>query len=313
VSVVVLELEANPGGQGHAQALSALVASALAEREGVAVSDAGALKAALAEYDQEKLASEGCVHPDCLRAVANAVGSRFVLSGRIDKFGAQYVMTAALFDTQAGKPFALPRLTTAAEEELPGLAQSMAQAAIEHLAPAPPPAAGIIASPVGPTPPPMPWSAALRLGSTFIASLPAVSPGADLDLAYSFDPGWVAFFQMGFSFLTATSTSGERGSLRILPSAIGVRHLYQLDRPLQPYWGLGLGMSFRFGAFGFFTQTGPLPTVLGMVGLQYRLHPRFSLVVETSTNLAQVALGLTQQGDGDGVNLDLSFGAMTRF
>ena len=67
------------------------------------------------------------------------------------------------------------------------------------------------------------------------------------------------------------------------------------------------------GTYGLFQQTGPLPTVLGMGGVRWKVSPRFSLQADASTNLAQTLLGVARDQEGNGLNLELTAGLAYTF
>jgi outer membrane protein W len=152
----------------------------------------------------------------------------------------------------------------------------------------------------------------LRINNTFIENLAALNPGADLELGYHFHPEWVAFLQVGISFVSKTE-DGTTSRLNVLPSVIGARHYYRMQHSFRPYWGLGLGVQLSFGQFGIFQSTGPLPTVIGFLGAEYVIANSVGIQIEAGTNIAQAVLGLTSEGLGDGLNLDLTAGIAYHF
>jgi hypothetical protein len=153
----------------------------------------------------------------------------------------------------------------------------------------------------------------LRLDSTFISDLRALSPGGTVELGYRFHPEWTAFLQVGVRFLRGEGELNVPSGLNLVPGVVGARHLYETGSSLHPYWGLGLGVQLAFGPYGIFRETGPLPALFGMGGLQWQVTDGLGLLVEGRTNLAQATLGLARGGQGDGLNFDLNLGFTYEF
>jgi hypothetical protein len=86
-----------------------------------------------------------------------------------------------------------------------------------------------------------------------------------------------------------------------------------MEHSFRPYWGLGLGVQLSFGQFGIFKSTGPLPTLIGFFGAEYVIADRVGIQLEAGTNIAQAILGLTDNGLGNGLNLDLTAGIAYHF
>jgi hypothetical protein len=152
----------------------------------------------------------------------------------------------------------------------------------------------------------------LKMGNQFLVGLLRLNPGADLEIAWRFDPEWMALIQLGFNFVRV-SEDGEERRLSVVPGVLGLRKLYRIDADFQPYWGLGLGLQLAIGQYGFFSDTDSFPTVMGLLGFHYMATKRIGVVTELSTNIAQAVLGLRNGGAGSGLNFDISLGAVYRF
>ncbi|MGQ0504604.1 MAG: hypothetical protein ACT4TC_04735 [Myxococcaceae bacterium] len=316
--VAVLGLEANKAALDSAPSVSAVIASALAESPQVRLITSQDVSTALGlERQKQLLSTDGnCTDSACLAELSGAVGARYVVSGRLDKFGAKYVLSTSLFDSVKAASLAKPSADAASEEQLPAAARDVAGKILAALgAEVPAPAAGKLAGAVEAAKPadePVGVWLSLKFGNTFLASLRSLGLGGDIDLGYELAKSWVAFLQIGVTFVRA-SDDGESGRLNVIPTVIGVRHLYRQDKELQPYWGVGLGVQLAFGQFGFFSDSGPLPNVYAILGLQWMFSKHVGVLVDTSSNIAQAILGLTQSSNGGGFNLDLNVGVVFRF
>lgn len=288
-SLALLRIEVNRG----AEELAAGVGSALASR--------------LSLGPQLRLFSEleaqpGCAQLQCLAALSERLGCRYVVSVRLDRFGRKYLLSTALFDAQS--PAELTRHSAQAEDEegLPEAAEKVAGQLLDAL--------GIRPAPQGFAPRP---TLGLKLGNQFLAELIGINPAGKLELGFRFEPEWLAFLQVGFSMVRADDAGTVR-RLTLVPTALGVRKLHRIEQRFQPYWGAGLGLQLSTGQFGFVAETESFPTVLAMFGFQYMFTQSLGGLVEASTNLAQAVLGLRHgTGLGDGLNFDLSLGLLYRF
>ncbi|HYI01232.1 hypothetical protein, partial [Hyalangium sp.] len=314
-TVAVLALEANKAAQEDAPGIASLIASRLAESPKLKVLTQKDIETMLSTERQRQLLGSGSCSTKgpCLEELSNAVGARFVVTGRLDRFGDKYLLTLSLLDTFSGRGLARPRAEASSTEELPQIADAMGEQLLAELAPkedtrAAKPLLGSVKETPGSG-----FVLGLRINNTFISNIQALNPGADLELGYSFHPEWVGFLQMGITFIRSTGGEDKDGRLRILPGMLGARHYYRLEHSLRPYWGLGLGVQLAFGQFGIFKSTGPLPTVIGFFGAEYLIAGKVGLQLEAGTNLAQATLGLANNGLGDGLNLDLNAGISYHF
>lgn len=313
-TVAVLSLEANKPAEESAPGIASLIASRMAESPKLKVLTQADVQTMLStERQRQLLGSASCsTKGPCLEELSNAIGARYVVTGRLDRFGDKYLLTVSLLDTFTGRSLARPRAEASSSEDLLLVADAVGDQLLAELAPegktraAQPllgsaretPGGGLVLG--------------LRINNSFISNIQALNPGGDVELGYAFHPEWVGFLQVGLTFIRATDED-QSGRVRVLPSVLGARHYYRLEHSLRPYWGLGLGVQLAFGQFGIFKNTGPLPTVIGFFGAEYVIADRFGLQLELGTNLAQATLGLADNGLGDGLNLDLSAGISYHF
>jgi hypothetical protein len=261
----------------------------------------------------EILRSAGvCAGDGCSEVAVSSGRARYIVSGRVHRFGSRYLLTVTLLDSESGLALARPRLEVSAPDALPRATVSLADALLVELAPHP------VLRAFSPRP-----SAArgfevgsfvvgLRVNNSLIARLASFNPGGDLEFGLHFHPEWVAFAQVGFSYVRSEE-EGRKGGLTVLPSTLGLRHYHLLEHSLRPYWGFGLGIQLSFGEYGIFQQTGPLPTVTGFTGVEYVIAGHLGLQLEVGTNLAQAMLGIAGNKLGSGLNLDINAGIAWHF
>ena len=314
-SVALLSLETNnAAAEEAAPGVASLIASRLAESPHLKVLTQKDIEAILGVERQRQLLGKGaCAQAACLEEVSHLTGARYMITGRLDRFGDKYLLTVSLLDTTKGRSLAKPRAEASSPEELPQIADAIGEQLLAELVP-----------PAGKTAAGRPLFGSaedtpggglvlgLRINNTFIDNLAALNPGGDLEVGYHFHPEWIAFLQVGITFVRKTE-DGATSRLNVLPSVIGARHYYRMQHAFRPYWGLGLGVQLSFGQFGIFRSTGPLPTVIGFFGAEYVIAGKVGFHLEAGTNLAQATLGLAENGLGDGLNLDLAAGISYHF
>jgi TolB-like protein len=293
-TVVVLTLKSNPAASAAAPGATALIASHLSKASRLKIVTESDLQTALSVERQKQMLGAECSEDRCIAELSGAMGARYVLHGRLDRFGSRYALTASLYDGQRAEVIAKP----SAEVEdgaLPSGARSVADAVLLALG-IPPELETMPIATHGPT-------LGLRVSSTFIARLLALNPGADLELGWRLGRGWIPFLQIGFNFVRAQEDGGAR--LTVVPTVLGLRSFHFLDGRIHPYWGMGVGAQFTGGS-GAAVQS--QVSVLGMLGVQGMLTERFGVSIEGSTNLIQTFSGLRQGGFARGFNFDLSLG-----
>ena len=308
-TVVLLELDSNPAGREQAASVGALLLSYLAESPGLKVVPVKEVGLMLGAERLRRVFREGptTCPASCLFELSHALNVRYVISGRLDRFGNVFVLSANLFDARAAHSMARPHADAANDADVPAATRIVSEDLLSRM---------VKATKSGP--PKLPevkgGRVALELkgGSNFISSLEALSPSVDLELGFRFHPEWIAFVQIGVAFVRAQSEDGVVG-VNVVPSVVGMRHLYNVENALQPYWGLGLGVQLSFGDFGPIQRSGLLPTIIGVGGLQFLLTEGFGVLAEIKTDLAQATLGVIRGSSGLGLHLDLSAGLVFRF
>jgi len=307
LNVVLLDLEANPAAQDQVAGVEALLLNALVDFPGVKLVRPKEVGLRLGEERQRSLFSEGSTTcaASCLSGLSQALDIRYVIAGRIDRFGKVFVLSTDLLDARSAATLARPHADAAHDTEVPAATHGVAEALLAGMGGLPPVAGipgieDVKGGRVG---------LGLKAGSNFISSLASLSPSVDLELGFRFHPEWNAFLQIGVAFVRAQSTEGALG-VNVVPSVVGVRHLYNVEHALQPYWGLGLGVQLSFGDFGPIQRSGLLPTLIGFGGLQFLFTDSVGVLVEIKTDLAQATLGVIRGSSGLGLHLDLSLGVV---
>ncbi|WP_171817829.1 hypothetical protein [Pyxidicoccus fallax] len=311
--VAVLTLESNESARDSAPGITSLIASRLAESPRLRVLSQRDIETVLdAERQRQLLGIKTCERGACLQELSSITGARYIITGRLDRFGDQYLLTASLVDTVGGRSLAKPRAEAPEADHLLRTAEAVA----DQLR------AALVSPEEVPTARPLLGGAkttgggsltlGLRINNNFVDKLATLNPGGDLEVGYWFHPEWVGFAQLGFSYVQS-NTEGAKGGLNVLPSVVGLRHYHNVEKALRPYWGFGLGVQLSFGDFGIFQSTGPLPTVVGFAGLEYLIAGHVGLQLELGTNVAQAVLGLADSQLGDGLNFDVNAGIAYHF
>lgn len=306
LTVAILALQGNKAAHDEAPGVASILASTLAESPKLRVITDADIAAVIGVERQKALLSDGqCATDSCMTELAGALGSRYLVAGRLDRFGDKYVLTTTLFDSRSAISLAKPRREVEEQEALPDAATAMGKQLREVLGDGAGGAKASIASN---------FSVALKIGSGFVASVTALAPAGDVELGYRFNEEWQGLLQVGFKTLRTEADATPSG-LNLLPSFVGLRKLHNVERAFQPYWGLGLGIQLELGRFGIFAETGPLPSLFALGGFQYMFNRHFGLLLEGKTNLAQATLGLVggSSTTTHGFNIDLSFGVHYRF
>ena len=304
IAILLVPVEANEAARDEAPGLTALLVSRLAESPRLAVSS---------RADLEAVRTAGvCTEGTCPEATPGSSKARYLVSGRLDRFGSRYLLTSSLVDLESGRVVARPRVEVTAVDSLPRAAVSLADELFSTLVEDPQARLSSTAPSLAAKPQGSPFFLGVRFNNSLISNFASFNPGGDVEFGYQFHPEWMAFAQVGFTYVRAEA-EGHEGGLNVLPSVLGLRHYHNAEGSFRPYWGFGLGVQLSFGEYGIFQQTGPLPTVIGFAGLEYLIAGHLGLQLEASTNIAQATLGLSDGGLGSGLNLDLNAGIAWHF
>jgi hypothetical protein len=301
--IVVRRLDANKVAADLTDGLSALFAERVksADSHFKVYSQADIERVLSAERQAQLM---GCANDECLAELSGALGARYILSGRIDRFGDRYVLTAGLFDTQITKLLVQSRREAIDPGKLPAAADEMADELLAPLGVAPRVNKVERLDETG-------FTISLDVSTQLFTSLAHLAPGGDLELGYRITSSIMAYLQ--FSFLI---TFGETTNTSFLPGEIGVRYLFRAGKSFQPYAGAGFGLLFAVrkieDAAGQNTQgVDARPSLWAHTGLAYVITPWIAVTFDFSLDVLGAALNLFN--DNPGVNFGAALGVMFRF
>jgi hypothetical protein len=123
--LLVLDLEQGSATAEEASLLTERVAAALAEA-GFDIVTAADLRD-LVELEAQREAFEDCDTSSCMSEIADALGTRFIVSGRLGKLGTERVLQLKLFDAQDARAAAREEVTA---HHMGGLAAQVESAAL---------------------------------------------------------------------------------------------------------------------------------------------------------------------------------------
>ena len=292
-TLFVMTLEANPAAAQYAPTTTQTLAFRLAAPK-VNVLTATDVAAALGRERQAQLL--GCTETGCMAELGQAMGARYIVSGRLDKLGDQFVLVSSLFDSTTNRAVGRSRQETDELEELPKKTRAAADELLSSLGvsvPAEPPKDVLSTSG---------FNLSFKLGTQFFTSLVALNPQLELELAWRFSRSWSAFLQVsaGIAFT-------QQLNFTVTPGLLGVRYNFRTDASLQPFLGGGVGL------FATLLNAGRVrPSIVLLGGAQYYFWEHFAVGLEGSVDVLGAAYEFTEQKTG-GINFGLSLGITYRF
>lgn len=321
--VAVMDFAASPADKDRAKGLSGVVSARLASYGGVQVVGFDEIGAALGLEKQKQ--ALGCTEESCLQELSGALGVRYLVHGRLDRFGTSALLTAFLFDSRAAK--GLVRFSQKVDDD----AQLVGET--ERFAPQAAAALGLTASarPANALQPPpadttAPAAAAplvpdfhlnLKLGNTLAslkgASVTTYNVTFDLEGDYYFTPRWQAFLQATITIGSASDTTGTTSetskSFRLFSPYAGAKCTFRPLEHWRPYLSLGVGLSFINKLFQ--TSTGDTVglNALAVAGLAWIPFSHVGFNVEAGVNLS----GVSSDGSGLYFGFKTNFGVIALF
>ena len=294
-TLFVMTLEANPAAVQYAPTTTQTLAFQLSAAK-LNVLTQSDIAAAVGRDRQAQLL--GCAESGCMAELGEAMGARYIVSGRLDKLGDQFVLVSSIFDSVTSRALGRSRQETDELEELPKKARAAADELLASLG---------VSAPVEPAPPKdvisgSGFNLSFKLGTQFFTSLVALTPQLELELGWRFSRSWSAFLQVsaGLAFT-------EKLNVTITPGLLGVRYNFRSDASLQPFLGGGVGL------FATLLNAGRVrPSIVLLGGAQYYFWDRFALGAEASVDLLGAAYEFTEQKTG-GINFGFSLGITYRF
>jgi hypothetical protein len=302
--IAVLEFAASPADRDRAKGLAGMVAAKLASSPGAQVVGLDEVVAALGLEKQKQ--ALGCTEDGCLLELSGALGVRYLVHARLDRFGASALFSAFLFDSRAAK--SLVRFSQKVDDDALLVTEGerfAAQAlAALGLAPSPEPAQQQAFKPE--------VLLNLKLGNTLPslkgATISNYNITFDLEGDYYLSPRWQLFLLTTITVGSATDSTGTSGdasskSFRLFSPYAGVKVTFSPQESLRPYVGLALGLTIMNRLFS--TSTGDTVGLngLGVGGLLWTPFKRVGFNLEMGVNLSAVS------SDGSG----LYFGFKTNF
>lgn len=313
-TIAVTEFQAEAGDRDRAKGLSGVVATRLASFHARVVG-IDEIKTALDFEKQKQLA--GCEGDSCLAEISGALGVRYLVHGRLDRFGKSSLLNGFVFDSRNAK--SVLRWSQRVDDDalLVGEAEKFAVQAAAALGLEQPKAVnasaqvpmGAVAGEVTPPPPLVPdFHVNVKLGNTVAslhgATLSTFNLRFDIEGDYYFNPHWQAFMQVGVVIGSATddtgATSGEK-TFTLVPAFLGAKYTFRPLQSWRPYLGAGIGFGLINKLFQRTETAGVNSEVL--LGLAWVPAQHFGLNFEAGVNLASVS------SDGGG----LYFGFTTNF
>lgn len=296
VTILVRKLDANAAAQDLVPGLSSLMTERVktADAKFKVYSQADLERVISLERQQQLV---GCADESCLMELSGALGARYVISGRLDRFGDRYVLVGGRYDNQQALAAQQVRREVTDPGKLPAALDEVADELLAPLGVAPRVTTNLKnrTDTTG-------FSLGLKFSTQFVSSLLKLAPGGDLEIAYRITPGIVAFFQVSF-----VTTLGE-GSTQLFPGTLGARYYFRSDKSFQPYIGAGIGLLVAIQA----VQGQTRPNLWAHGGLSYLFLPWLGATIDFSVDILGAAFDLFGN-ERKGVNLALSVGALFRF
>ncbi len=292
---VVLRLGSNKPASDYAPALTDKLAQRLVAA-GLSVRTQDDISRLLGAERQKELL--GCADDgnSCMLELTNALGSRYVVAGRVDRLGDHFLVNVSVTDSVDASVVVNVHREAGEVDDLPGALDQVADDLLAHF--------GLQQSKPFFTPAdPMGFNLSLRLGSTLITSIAALAPEVQLELGYRVSRAWAPFLQISAHFTIDKTTT-----VQITPGLLGLRYYFREAKSLQPTLGAGLGVVSTIGTFQGTTR----PSLVVLGGLQWFVVDRIGVGLEASVDLLGLAFEYADTGK-TGLNLGLSLGVMYRF
>ncbi|MBK7861470.1 MAG: hypothetical protein IPJ65_23215 [Archangiaceae bacterium] len=295
-TVLVRRLDANEGASDLVPGLSSLMTERVksANVKFKVYSQADLERVISIERQQQLI---GCADESCLTELAGALGARFIVSGRLDRFGDRYVLVAGLYDSNSPSTSVQSRREVTDPGRLPAALDEVADDVLAPL--------GVekrVTTNLAGRYDTTGFSLGIKFSTQFVSSLVKLAPGGEIELAYRITPGIVAFFELSFIF-----TLGE-GSTQLFPGVLGARYYFRNASRFQPYLGAGIGLLVAIRALQGQTR----PNLWAHTGASYLFFPWLGALLEFGVDILGAAFDLFEN-QRTGVNLALSIGVLFRF
>ncbi len=313
-AIAVTEFQADPQDRDKAKGLSGVVAARLATYRArvVGLDEIGAAF----DFEKQKQLA-GCNEGSCLAEISGSLGVRYLVHGRLDRFGKSALLNAFVFDSRTARGVFRWSQRVDDEAQLVAEADKFAVQAAAALALEAPPvtASGAIAAVAAGSDALLPdFHLNLKLGNTIPslhgATLNTFNVRFDLECDYYFSPRWQVFAEAAVvigSASDATGTQAGSKSFSLFEPYAGAKYTFRALESLRPYTSLGLGLSLLNQIFQKTSTTGL--TAQGVLGLAWVPTRHIGLNLEASINLA----GVSSDGSGLYFGFSTNFGVMALF
>lgn len=241
-AVAVFTFAAPAGLGGEARSVAELVGLRIAWRPKARVRGPGQVVEALGNGIGR---FEGCTQGVCAVEIAEALAVRYLVRGRVDRFGEHYVLTASVSDAGAGgRPIAQVRETAAEEVDFPYAADRVGDALADALGLE---KATFLEQAFAPPAPPT-AHLNLKFGNTVAAldgfSFSAFTLRFDFEADYYLRPYLLTWIEAGIAVGRAASDGeSSKGSFSLVPVTLGLKYVLFHQYEVRPYAGLGLGLG----------------------------------------------------------------------
>lgn len=302
-AVAVTEFGADAADRDKAKGLSGVVASRLAAAHARVIGLDEVAQALKLEKDRQML---GCSDDGCLAEISGALGVRYLVYGRLDRYGKSALLSGFVFDSRNARGMLRWSQRVDDDAQLPAEADRFAFQAAQALGlqSAPPPADVLDPD----------FSANLKFGNTLNslhgATLSTFNVRFDAEADYYLSPSWQLFASAGVVIGSASDPTGQTQGTRtfhLFPAFAGVKYTFRALQSLRPYLGAGVGLSLVNKLFDKSDTSGIITQ--GLLGLAWVPLRHFGLNLESSVNLSSIS------SDGSGVyfGFNTNFGALVLF
>jgi hypothetical protein len=297
---VVRTFEANKPAIEHAPGLTNVLAQRMIEAKLKVMTELDIQMAVGMSRQRELL---GCTDGNaCAIELADAMGARYVVSGRVDKFSDRYLLTTSVWDQERSE------VRVKAQREVTDaglLPQAMQEIADELLAPfgVPPRVDVKLVDRIDS----LGFNLGLKIGTTLLTSLFRLAPVGEIELGFRISHAWLLMLQIGFGIAFDQTTQTNVG---LTPGLLGLRYHFRSSKDLQPTMGGGLGVITTINA----AQGKARMSLIINLGLLYLITQRVSAAAELSMDLLGLGYGVAEKTSAlTGLNLGLSLGINYRF
>lgn len=312
-AIAVTEFQSDDADRDKAKGLSGVVAARLSSFRARVVG----LDEIRAALDLEKRKQMlGCNEESCLQEISGALGVRYLVHGRLDRFGKSALLNAFVFDSRNAR--GVMRWSQPVEDESQLVAEAdkfavQAAAALGLDQPVHAPIGAVAVEPAaGPLDPDFHLNVKLgnTLNSLHGATLSTFNLRFDLEGDYYFSPRWQIFAQAGVIVGSASDPTGtEPGqkTFHLFPAFAGVKYTFRPQQTWRPYVSAGVGMSIVNKLFANSDTAGL--TTQGVFGVAWVPTRHFGFNAEASVNLA----GVSSDGSGVYFGFNTNFGVVALF